>query len=164
MKKRTMFARLGAVMAAVALMFGISVGSAQATVYGVHIQHSVSGKCLDSNQYGQVYFNPCQHGNGYQTWTVWQGSNGEDQIQNAQTNLCLATGNQNGNITIQTWTCNTAYHNEYWHMQSGNFGDTFLNDLQSPIHCLDGNGSSVYATYGWCNPANQYQNWYLTYP
>ncbi|MGV4988495.1 hypothetical protein ACWC0C_46085 [Streptomyces sp. NPDC001709] len=68
MAKKAIITRLAATIAISGSLLGLNVGSAHATPYGVHIQS----------------------GNNYQTWTVWQGSNGWDQIQDSQTGRCLA--------------------------------------------------------------------------
>lgn len=76
------------------------------------IQSQNSGWCLDSNFGGDVYMNPCQTGNRYQQWRVWNTG----WTQNVATGRCLENG---GGYYTYTYSCNSSKAIQMWQSWSG---------------------------------------------
>jgi hypothetical protein len=163
--KRRFIARVGGLVAAVGLIFGLGVGAAQASVTGVHLQHATDSYCLDSNSIGDVYFNPCQHGNTYQEWNITSTSTGY-HVQDVGTGRCLDILFGSGQVPyIATGSCGQPSAYISWKLVSGSYGYEF--DDTALGYCLDGNRNanpSIYPTTGVCIPGNGYQNWYYDWP
>ncbi|WP_157876602.1 RICIN domain-containing protein [Streptomyces graminilatus] len=70
----------------------MNAGTASAYVGPNLLRNWETGRCLDSNSSGQVYTNPCQTGNDYQTWNMlFSRHDAYDivEVQNKATGLCL---------------------------------------------------------------------------
>ncbi|SHH89993.1 Cytolethal distending toxin A/C domain-containing protein [Streptomyces sp. 3214.6] len=123
-----------------------------------------TGRCLDSNWEGQVYTNPCDQGNDYQTWTVvYKGHSAFDEVQivNKATQRCLYS-NDNPALVLATVPCEgvpagqTPGAGQLWGADGSGWDNV---QLKRAWWCLDSNrGGSAYVQG--CNGGN-YQHWKL---
>ncbi|MDX2678969.1 RICIN domain-containing protein [Streptomyces sp. NY05-11A] len=123
-----------------------------------------TGRCLDSNWDGQVYTNPCDQGNDYQTWTVvYKSHSAYDNVQivNKATQRCLYT-NDYPALVLATVPCEgvpagqTPGKGQLWAAVGSGWDNVQLVGAEG---CLDSNrGGSAYVQG--CNGGN-YQHWKL---
>lgn len=152
----------GALTLAMSLGFAtLSAGPASAYVGPDLLRNWETGLCLDSGPgdeggRGQVYTNPCQPGNDYQTWNIlYQGHDGHDivMIQDKATGLCLSR-----QLDVSTLPCNGAAADQRWLAVGGGWNNVQLKSSGSGA-CLDSNRNRDVYTLG-CNGGG-YQAWKL---
>ena len=86
-RRRGTVTRIALILGIVASSLTLTAGTAHAWDYTMtgQFQDWATGRCLDSNQAGQVYTNPCQQGNGYQRWRTLglrgSGIRGHDRVR-----------------------------------------------------------------------------------
>jgi Ricin-type beta-trefoil lectin domain len=124
--KSSLFAALVATLSLVSLGVVSSGPAAAATlrpdgmlgaVYEIH--NPLYNTCLDSDNSGNVYTNPCNHG-AYQKWSLTASSGGYE-IQDLQTGRCLDHPPTGGGVITnscdgglqRTWTLNNNIKNKY---------------------------------------------------
>jgi Ricin-type beta-trefoil lectin domain len=80
------------------------------------IRNWETGNCLDSNQNGDVYLNPCQSVNSYQLWHPWTEDHDSYDIvmlQNYMSGKCLMKDVRGNTSVLVTGTC-TRDPNRLW--------------------------------------------------
>jgi Cytolethal distending toxin A/C domain len=160
--------RLWQVALALVLSLGlatVNASSASAADIGSNFLHNwQTGRCLDSNAAGSVYTNPCQSGNGYQTWRViYFGHTDYDivQIRDVATGHCL--WRDNGNPIAAPCPADTAPNvgGTLWRAVGSSWNLVNLTDPYADHPCLDSNYAGSVYILG-CNGGG-YQNWKLGY-
>ncbi|WP_329222385.1 ricin-type beta-trefoil lectin domain protein [Streptomyces sp. NBC_01485] len=159
----------GALALALSLGFAfMNANSASAATYYRYVnllRNWETGRCLDSNAVGQVYTNPCQQGNDYQTWTVvYKARMDHDivQIVNKATQRCLYW-NDKPALVLATVACEVSWTQDpsaslLWRAAGSSWDNVQLTDIHAS-KCLDSNrGGSAYMHD--CNGGG-YQHWKL---
>jgi hypothetical protein len=150
---RLLTAFVATVLSALAVA-GVDAGAAHAS--GIwNIADAATGRCLDSNDAGHVYTQPCNGGN-YQNWDQIYQSNQTYILEDMQTGLCLGSF---GNSDIMAKCGTVSGDSDYrWFMVGGDYGTVYQNEGFSSV--LDSNAAGqVYPNFYW-SVANLYQNWY----
>ncbi|MFI6252227.1 RICIN domain-containing protein [Streptomyces sp. NPDC051016] len=130
------------------------------------LRNWATGRCLDSDASGNVYTNPCQQGNDYQTWTLtFVGHVGYDivQVKNQATGRCLYWGNLDGARYPYTSDCfpgAAAYTLMTWLGVGSGWDQVQFKTRQEGL-CLDSNSSGSAYMLG-CNGGGN-QLWKLGY-
>ncbi|MHC5907718.1 RICIN domain-containing protein [Streptomyces sp. S6] len=159
------FARRGSAMA---LAAGMSVGvlfmattPASAYVGQNFLRNWETGRCLDADNEGNIYTNPCQSGNGFQTWEpIYLYNNGSDvvQVKNKGTGKCLHV---NGNGALTTYWCDdngTPSANQQFAAKGSSWNQVELTNRLFNT-CVDSNYAG-HAYVSGCNGGG-YQKWKL---
>ncbi len=130
----------------------ISASPAAAYVGPNLLRNWETGLCLDSGPgdeggRGQVYTNPCDSRNDYQTWNIlYQGRDGNDivMIQDKATGLCLSR-----QLDVSTLPCNGGDNDQRWLAVGTSWDKVQLRPYGSGA-CLDSNRNREVYTLG-CN-------------
>jgi hypothetical protein len=157
----------GVLIATLALIvpFTAFAGSAQADV-GTRWQNWQTGNCLDSNYAGDVYTNPCQVGNEWQTWDMIHRWDTTWAFRNRKTGLCLKTiWPDQDKILVRTRSCSDRDIGQ-WRVRGSDWQNVQFEGGESYQFCLDAGRESPIADgppgsgmwYGNCNYGT-YQTW-----
>ncbi|MFJ6250595.1 MULTISPECIES: RICIN domain-containing protein [unclassified Streptomyces] len=118
MSKRGVLSGLTAALGAGVMVLAGMTGSAGAAevgtmAVGTQIKNVATGRCLDSNYYGNVYTSPCagDHNNPYQQW-IGEWSGATYYLKNVQTGLYLGHYGS-GNTGVRTVGSDSVYRG--WH-------------------------------------------------
>ncbi|MEV6674722.1 hypothetical protein [Streptomyces sp. NPDC051162] len=157
---------------------------AQADTYqiGVQVKNQHTGKCLDSNNHGDVYVINC-NGGAFQKWNVTSWASDVDhyysrvQLKDVATNRCLYLNYNSNGFSTHTASCAMEKLGDEWNLtwvgnsnpnpNSFQFAartDSSGNPAYGPYRCLDAGQSNVVyplpkSTVTCDNHQNNWQIW-----
>ncbi|MFG2617543.1 RICIN domain-containing protein [Streptomyces sp. NPDC048507] len=117
-----------------------------------NIRNEQTGRCLDSDQAGKVYTNPCTANNPYQQWiSVNLGTDYYFSFKNVATGKCLTGVSED---TVRTMSCaEGSYRPQRW----GTFNNGRSNQLWNANALDSDDKGNVYLKES--TPNNRYQSW-----
>ncbi|GIF40775.1 RICIN domain-containing protein [Actinoplanes xinjiangensis] len=137
---------------------------AQASTFEGQLQNHATGRCLDSNDRGDVYTLPCEKGNPHQKW--YFDSNSDQHmdtpigLRNAATGRCLSGDlDDAGNPQLTTGECWSAFRPAGPSWDDITLSGRFLE--LTGRSCIDGNhGGEAYFLH--CN-GTDHQRWRVVF-